>query len=253
MEKATIIEKQLKAIYALQLIDSRLDKLRNIRGELPMEVHDLEDEIIGLETRIENIGMAIQEIKDNIEIQKTKISEANALMLKYESQQMHVKNNREFLAITKEMELQKLEVMAAEKKIKELKNEIAAKESLHEISRNDLVEKRKDLIEKERELTDIIGETEKEEADILKEREVAEKNIEDRLIKAYSKIRHTYMNNLAVVPIERDACGGCFSQVPPQRQLDVRLHLKIIACENCGRILVDPGLADEIRDEMNVS
>ena len=252
MEKASIIEKQLRAIYTLQLIDSRLDKLRSIRGELPMEVHDLEDEIIGLETRIENIAAAIGELKENTEVYKAKITEANSLMLKYESQQMHVKNNREYVAITKEVELQKLEIMAAEKKIKEIRNDITGRESMLEAAKHDLGEKKKDLVAKEKELTEIIAETEKEEKEILQLKGDAEGHIEDRLLKAYYKTRETYTNNLAVVPIERDACGGCFSQVPPQRQLDVRLHLKIIACENCGRILVDYGLAEDIRESMIV-
>lgn len=248
MEKAPQIEKQLRALYKLQLVDSKIDKLRNIRGELPMEVHDLEDEIIGLETRIENTSNTIQELKQSIESYKAKIQECNVLLLKYESQQMHVKNNREYVAITKEMELQKLEIMAAEKRIKDIKAEITEKEQNIENYKRDLNEKRKDLVEKEKELSEIISETSKEENEILKLREKASAEIEERLLKAYNKIRSTYQNKLAVVPIERDACGGCFSQVPPQRQLDVRLHLKIIACENCGRILIDRELAEEIKN-----
>jgi len=251
MEKAPQIEKQLRALYNLQLIDSNLDKLRSVRGELPMEVHDLEDEIIGLETRIENTNNSIQELKAAIESFKAKIQECNNLILKYESQQMHVKNNREYVAISKEMELQKLEIMAAEKRIKEIKAEIAEKDQSIEANNHELIDKKKDLVEKERELTDIIGETEKEEAEINLIRENAQKDIEERLLKAYNKIRTTYQNNLAVVAIERDACGGCFSQIPPQRQLDVRLHLKIIACENCGRILIDQNLAEEIKNTAN--
>ena len=252
MEKIPAIEKQLRALYNLQLIDSRLDKLRSVRGELPMEVHDLEDEIIGLETRIENSTNQSEELRQSIEVFKTKISEANALILKYESQQMHVKNNREYVAISKEMELQKLEIMAAEKKIKEVNVEIEEKNKQSVDASAELKEKKNDLIEKEKELKEIIGETEIEETEILKGREIAEKEIEERLLKAYSKIRLTYKNNLSVVSIERDACGGCFSQIPPQRLLDVRLHLKIIACENCGRILVDHELGEHIREEFGV-
>ncbi|HPD64030.1 MAG TPA: C4-type zinc ribbon domain-containing protein [Bacteroidia bacterium] len=248
MEKAPQIEKQLRALFNLQLVDSKIDKLRSVRGELPMEVHDLEDEIIGLETRIENTMNAIQELKQATETFKSKIQECNTLLLRYESQQMHVKNNREYVAISKEMELQKLEIMAAEKRIKEIKAEITEKEQSIEQYQQDLQEKKKDLVEKERELSEIIAETEKEEEEILRMREQATKEIEERLLKAYNKIRATYLNKLAVVPIERDACGGCFSQVPPQRQLDVRLHLKIIACENCGRILIDHDLAEEIKN-----
>jgi uncharacterized protein len=246
MEVNVSIEKQLTTLYTLQLIDKKLDNLRNVRGELPMEVKDLEDEIIGLETRIENIESTIDEGKKSIEERKTKINEANTLILKYENQQMHIKNNREYVAISKEMELQKLEIMASEKKMKEYKAEIHEKEAQKKTSSKELQEKKKDLVDKENELKEIIGETEKEEENIKKVRNSAEKEIEERLLKAYHKIRNNYTNGLAVVPIERDACGGCFSQVPPQRQLDVKLHMKIIVCENCGRILVDPELADKI-------
>jgi predicted nucleic acid-binding Zn-ribbon protein len=250
MEKTISLETQLKALYKLQLIDSRIDNLQNIKGELPMEVSDLEDEIIGLETRIENISTSVENSKLQVEERKLKINEANALMLKYESQQMHVKNNREFVAITKEIELQKLEIMACEKKIKEYKSEIDEKESQKKASVAELDEKKKDLEAKQKELTEIISETEKEEMDIRNMRKDAEKDIEDRLLKAFTKIRNNYKNGLGVVTIERDACGGCFSQVPPQRQLDIRLNLKIIVCENCGRILVDPNLAQVVSEEV---
>lgn len=252
MEKIPAIEKQLRALYNLQLIDSRLDKLRSVRGELPIEVHDLEDEIIGLETRIENSAIQTEELRQTIEGYKLKISESNALILKYESQQMHVKNNREYVAISKEMELQKLEIMATDKKIKEITAEIDEKQKQATDASTELKEKKLDLVAKERELKEIIGETEIEENEILKNRAIAEKEIEERLLKAYTKIRITYQNNLSVVSIERDACGGCFSQIPPQRQLDVRLHLKIIVCENCGRILVDNELSELIREEFGV-
>lgn len=248
MEISVSIEKQLTTLYTLQLIDKTLDKLENIRGELPMEVHDLEDEIAGLETRIENIDSSIEEIKQIIEERKTKINDCNTLLLKYENQQMHIKNNREYVAITKEMELQKLEIMACDKKIKEFKAEISEKEILKKSCDKDLKEKKKDLVDKENELKEIIGETEKEEDTIRQIRNEAEKEIEERLLKAYHKIRNNYTNGMAVVPIERDACGGCFSQVPPQRQLDVKLHLKILVCENCGRILLDQELAEKVNE-----
>jgi len=244
MEKTTPIEEQLKAIYNLQIIDTKLDKLQNIRGELPMEVNDLEDEIEGLKTRIENIDFAVEELKQKIELKKVSINDANTLLLKYESQQMHVKNNREYVAISKEIELQKLEIMAAEKKIKEFKSEIDDKEAQKKAALAELEEKKNDLVEKEQELNDIIEETKVEENDSLTEKEEADKSIDERLLKAYNKVRTTYQNRLAVVSIERDSCGGCYSQVPPQRQLDVKMHMKIIACENCGRILIDPELAD---------
>jgi len=250
MEKTISLETQLKALYKLQLIDSRIDNLQNIKGELPMEVSDLEDEIVGLETRLGNITSTIEQLKLQIEERKVKINESNSLMLKYESQQMHVKNNREFVAITKEIELQKLEIMACEKKIREYKIEIDEKDDLKKSATAELDEKKKDLDAKQKELTEIISETEKEEMDIRNLRKDAEKAIEERLLKAFTKIRNNYKNGLGVVTIERDACGGCFSQVPPQRQLDIRLNLKIIVCENCGRILVDPNLAQIVSEEV---
>lgn len=250
MENLTPIAEQLKSLFNLQLIDTRLDKIQNIRGELPIEVHDLEDEIIGLETRIENIDSVIGELKLDIEANKVKITEANTLLLKYESQQMHVKNNREYVAISKEMELQKLEAMASEKKIKEIKAKITEKGQQKEDTNKDLKDKKNELVAKKKELTDIITENEKEESEIKELRTKAEEIIQERLKKAYNKIRDNYKNGQAIVSIDRDACGGCYSQVPPQRQLDVRLHMKIIVCENCGRVLIDSSLAQEVSEEL---
>jgi predicted nucleic acid-binding Zn-ribbon protein len=251
MDKTISLETQLKSLYKLQIIDSRIDNLQNIKGELPMEVSDLEDEIVGLETRIENINSLIEQLKLSIEERKLKINESNTLLLKYESQQMHVKNNREYVAITKEMELQKLEIMACEKKIKEYKTEIDEKEGQKKASVAELDERKKELVEKKRELTEIISETETQEDELKAVKKEAEKDIEERLLKAYTKIRNNYKNGLGVVTIDREACGGCFSQVPPQRQLDIRLSLKIIICENCGRILVDQKIASDVGDLVN--
>ena len=252
MEKTISLETQLKALYKLQLISSRIDNLQNIKGELPMEVSDLEDEIVGLETRLENITSLIEQLRVLIEERKLKINESNSLMLKYESQQLHIKNNREFVAITKEIELQKLEIMACEKKIREFKIEIDDKDAQKKAALSELEEKKKDLHAKQSELTEIVSETEKEEMDIREMKDEAKKDIEERLLKAFSRIRTNYKNGLGVVTIERDACGGCFSQVPPQKQLDIRLNLKIIVCENCGRILVDPNLATVVSEEVNL-
>lgn len=252
MEKTISLETQLKALYKLQLISSRIDNLQNIKGELPMEVSDLEDEIVGLETRLENITSLIEQLRVLIEERKLKINESNSLMLKYESQQLHIKNNREFVAITKEIELQKLEIMACEKKIREFKIEIDEKDAQKKAALSELEEKKKDLHAKQSELTEIVSETEKEEMDIREMKNEAKKDIEERLLKAFSRIRTNYKNGLGVVTIERDACGGCFSQVPPQKQLDIRLNLKIIVCENCGRILVDPNLATVVSEEVNL-
>lgn len=251
VDKSTAIEEQLTSLFTLQLIDSKLDNLQNIRGELPMEVNDLEDEIEGLKTRVENIDNSIDNYKNQIEELNNKINEANTLTLKYESQQTHVKNNREYVAISKEIELQKLEKMAADKKIKEYKSDITVKEEQKVETTNKLDESVALLADKEKELDEIIGETQKEAENIKILRNGIEPNVEERLLKAYNKIRETYKNHLAVVIIERESCGGCFSQIPPQRQLDIRLYKKIIVCENCGRVLIDHKLGDSIKEEFN--
>ena len=233
------IEGKLRSIYELQLIDSKIDRLRTIRGELPLEVSDLEDIVTGLETRLNNVTTEVQEMENQIDEKKQAIKDFTANIKKYESQQGKVRNNREYDAITKEIEFQNLEIQLAEKRSKEAKAGVSLKSDLLEKSKTEFEERSKDLKVKKSELDEIIAETEKEEVDLLKESEIASAKIEDRLLNAYKRIRANTRNGLAVVTVDRDACGGCFNKIPPQRQLDIRTNKKIIVCEHCGRVLVD--------------
>ncbi|MGZ3884532.1 MAG: zinc ribbon domain-containing protein [Bacteroidia bacterium] len=233
------IEGKLRSLYELQLIDSKIDRLRTIRGELPLEVSDLEDTVTGLETRLNNVTNEVQEHENQINEKKQNIKDFTANIKKYEAQQAKVRNNREYDAITKEIEFQNLEIQLAEKRMKEAKAGIAAKSELLERSTTEFEERKKDLKVKKNELDEIIAETEKEEKELIKESEKAAAKIEDRLFNAYKRIRANTRNGLAVVTVDRDACGGCYNKIPPQRQLDIRTNKKIIVCEHCGRILVD--------------
>lgn len=233
------VEQKLKALFELQTIHTSIDKIRTIRGELPMEVADLEDDVAGLETRISKIKEEINELEDSITNKKALMKSATQLIKKYEEQQNNVKNNREFEALTKEIEIQGLEIQVAEKKIKEYTYEIGNKTKVLENAETALTERRGDLDVKKAELDKITKETEKEEDALMKKATKAEKDIEGRLLIAYHKLRGNAKNGLAVVTIQRDSCGGCFNQIPPQRQVDIRQHKKIIVCEHCGRILVD--------------
>lgn len=233
------IEKKLKALFDLQTIDSQIDKIRIVRGELPLEVQDLEDEIEGIQTRIENSSTETTQLEEAITEKKNAIKNCQALIKKYESQQMNVRNNREYDSLSKEIEFQNLEIQLCEKRIKEFKVSLDLKKEVIEKSNEILEEKIKDLEVKKAELNDIIAETEKDETILLHKSTENQQIIEERLLNAYQKIRKNARNGLAVVVVERDACGGCFNKIPPQRQLDIRLHKKIIVCEYCGRILVD--------------
>jgi len=251
-ETKSKVEQNLENLFHLQIIDTKLDKIRNVRGELPMEVSDLEDEVAGLDTRIEKLKEEIGGLEDLIKERKGIIKDSKALMKKYEAQQDNVKNNREYLAISKEIEVQRLEIMNSEKKIKEFTDEIESKNLLLDKTKEVKEERATELKEKKSELDAIISETEKEENTFEKQREKAEKGLEDRLVKAYSKIRNNFKNGLAVVTIERESCGGCFSAIPPQRQLDIRHRKKITICENCGRILIDNDLAEETLEKSGI-
>ncbi len=233
------VEGKLKSLYSLQLIDSKIDRLRTIRGELPLEVSDLEDTVAGLQTRVENLQDELNELENQLNEKKQSIKDFQSNIKKYEAQQNKVRNNREYDAITKEIEFQNLEIQLAEKRIKEAKAGIAIKTELLDKSKIEFEERQKDLKVKKSELDEIIAETEKEEQQLLKESESASAAIEDRLLNAYKRIRSNTRNGLAVVAVERDACGGCFNKIPPQRQLDIRTNKKIIVCEHCGRVLVD--------------
>lgn len=247
------VEEKLRALYELQLIDTKIDKIRLIRGELPLEVQDLEDEIEGLQTRLEKLTTEIDDLKTDVSNKKNTIKDANNLIKKYEEQQNKVRNNREFDAITKEIEFQKLEIELAEKRIKEGDFLLVSKqEKINEAS--EYLDGRKiDLENKKNQLDEITKETQAEETTLLTKAEKAETVIEDRLLKAYKRIREGAINGLGVVTVQRDSCGGCFNKVPPQRQLDIKNHKKVLVCEHCGRILVDatfdPNYSPEVPEE----
>ncbi|MFO7656392.1 MAG: C4-type zinc ribbon domain-containing protein [Bacteroidales bacterium] len=233
------VEDKLRALYRLQKVNSEIDKIRTLRGELPLEVQDLEDEIAGLETRIEKLQEELKTIDQSISAKKNEILNAQSLIAKYDEQQKNVRNNREFDSLSKETEFQKLEIELCEKRIREFTIQSKDKSEIINESKKSLNERSNDLKDKQSELDEIVTETQKEEEDMLNERKEIEQMIEERLLTAYKKIRKNARNGLAVVSVERDACGGCFNQIPPQRQLDIRSRKKIIVCEYCGRILVD--------------
>lgn len=243
-ETIVSIEKKLIALYNLQQIDSQIDKIRIVRGELPLEVEDLEDEVIGLETRITNFESDVETLERQVAEKDTMIKESKSLIEKYQAQQMNVRNNREFDSLNKEIEYQGLEIQLAEKHIREFSSSLALKKEEIDKARQELEERRGDLEVKKNELADIVSETEKEEEQLSVKSKNNQKVIEDRLLNAYTRIRENARNGLAVVMVERDACGGCFSKIPPQRQLDIKMHKKIIVCEYCGRILVDPAIVE---------
>ena len=245
------IEYKLRLLYDLQIIDSRIDKIRTIRGELPLEVQDLEDEIVGLTTRVEKAASELNELKESVTAKEKAIAEAKALIKKYEQQQNKVRNNREFDSLTKEIEFQNLEIELAEKHIKEYKYDISNKTAVLEESTGRLEEKQKDLDTKKAELDEIVKETEKEEEILLKKSAEASKDVDSRLLTAYHRIRSSSKNGLAVVPIERGASGGSFIKIPPQKQLDVAARKKVIVDEHSGKILVDEELANEESERIN--
>ncbi|HVS93310.1 MAG TPA: C4-type zinc ribbon domain-containing protein [Mucilaginibacter sp.] len=240
------VEQKLKALYELQTIHTKIDKIRQVRGELPMEVADLEDDVEGLETRIQKIKNELDDLEDAIVTRKNLIRDAQANIKKYEGQLNEVKNNREYDAISKEIEIQGLDIQVSEKKIKEFGYEITTKTQVYEKALADLEGRRADLDAKKAELGTITAETEKEENELNNEAEKASENIEERLLTAYTRLRKNAKNGLAVVTIARDSCSGCFNQIPPQRQADIRQRKKIIVCEHCGRILVDEQMALEV-------
>ena len=242
------VAKKLEALVKLQAIDSKIDEVKKVRGALPEEVQDLEDEIAGYQTRLEKQQEEKKELEDAIEANRSAIKDAEKLIKKYEEQQMNVRNNREYDAITKEVELQQLEIQILEKRIKEAYEKIEAKEAEAEETKTLLGERDKDLKGKKEELESIVKESEADEEKMDKERTKATKNVEDRLLKSYEKVRANMRNGLAVVPVKRGACGGCFNVVPPQKQAEIREKKKIIVCEHCGRILSD--VEDVIEEEV---
>ena len=233
------VEETLKNVFELQLSDSKIDKIKTLRGELPLEVKDLEDELAGLETRISKIVAEIKLKDRDIAEKQHEIKEAEALIKKYAEQQDTVRNNREFESIAKEVEFQKLEIELCNKRIKEFQYEIKQKQNLIDECQKKFDDRSIDLQQKNAELNDIIQENQKEEEDLLKRSAELALKLDNRLLSAYKKIRSNARNGLAVCTVSRDACGGCFNKIPPQRQLDIKTHKKIIVCEYCGRILVD--------------
>lgn len=240
------IEEKLVAVLSLQKIDSKIDEIHTLKGELPMEVKDLEDEIAGLQTRLQNIDTEIATINNFIDTKSEAKKEAQALIKKYEKQQDNVKNSREFEAITKEMEMQELEVKLNEKHIKDAGFDLRDRTNARIKAEEKIADVEEALNLKKAELAKITVDTNKEEEVLAERSETAKARVDPRLLSAYNRIRKSYRNGLAVVPIMRDSCGGCFNVIPPQRQSEIRQHKKIIVCEHCGRILVDIDLNDKV-------
>ena len=241
-KKEVSVEDKLRTLYALQLIDCKIDELRNVRGELPLEVEDLEDEVAGLESRAERLVNDIDKINVDISTKKNLIEESKGLIKKYAEQQKNVRNNREFNAISKEIEFQELEIQLAEKHLKEFKAEIEQKKLS--------IAQKKHLQHKKEELSSILEETQKDEETLLKKSLEISSQIEPRLLSAYQRIRNSVVNRLAIVPVERGASGGSFFVIPPQVQVEISTRKKIITDEHSGRILIDPDLAREEKEKM---
>lgn len=239
------MEQKLHTLYRIQQTDTKIDKIYLLRGELPLEVQDLEDEIAGLHTRIANTKAEIKEIEKVCAEHKHVIEESKNLMAKYDAQRENVKNNREYESISKEIEYQDLEQQVAAKKIRENEALISEKKQVVEDAQRALGLRESDLIEKKKELDTIVEETAREEEALLKEREGLVAQIDERMVVAYTKVRANAHNKLAVVTVTRDACGGCFNKIPPQRRLDIEESKKIIVCEYCGRILVSSAFEKE--------
>jgi len=244
------VEDRLRALYDLQLIDSRVDEIRNVRGELPLEVRDLEDEVEGLNTRLEKLSGNLELIDNEISSKKNLMEEAKTLIKKYSEQQKNVRNNREYNSLTKEIEFQELEIQLAEKHIKEFRAQIDQKKEVIAETKDRLKERQTHLKHKRGELDAILSETEKEELALIKKSEEYQEKIESRLVEAYHRIRNNVKNGLAVVAIERGASGGSFFTIPPQLQVEIASRKKVITDEHSGRILVDAQLAEEEKEKM---
>ncbi len=249
-KKEVTVEERLRALYDLQLIDSRIDEIRNVRGELPLEVRDLEDEVAGLNIRLEKLISNLEVIDNDIVSKKNLIEEAKTLIKKYSEQQKNVRNNREFNSLTKEVEFQELEIELADKHIKEFKVQIEQKKEVITETKGRVKERENHLKHKKSELDAILAETEKEEQALISKSEVYKTQLEERLVAAYARIRKNVKNGLAVVAIERGASGGSFFTIPPQVQVEIASRKKVITDEHSGRILVDAALADEQKAKM---
>jgi predicted nucleic acid-binding Zn-ribbon protein len=237
-KKEVSVADKLDALYQLQKIDSEIDRIRTIRGELPLEVQDLEDELQGLETRLIKLQDEIKELEQDATDRKNAIKDSELAIAKYKEQQNNVRNNREYESLEKEIEFQDLEIKLNDKRIKESKFTLSNKKELLEDATVKFELRKGDLASKKAELDEIIAETQKEEEALISKSEKAKGAVEERLVVAYTRLRGNAKNGLAVVPVDRDSCGGCFNKIPPQRQLDIQTKRKIIVCEHCGRILV---------------
>ena len=237
-KKEVSVAEKLDALYQLQKIDSEIDRIRTVRGELPLEVQDLEDELLGLETRLNKLQDEVKEIEQDILDRKNATKDAETAIAKYKEQQNNVRNNREYESLDKEIEFQGLEIKLHEKRSKEAKFTLTNKSEVLEETKTRFELRKADLDAKKAELDEIIAETQKEEDALQSKSDAAKKNIEERLLIAYTRLRTNAKNGLAVVPVDRDSCGGCFNKIPPQRQLDIQSKRKIIVCEHCGRVLV---------------
>lgn len=249
--KAISVEEKLMNLYQLQLIDSNIDEIEILKGELPMEVLDLEDEIMGLDKRLAKLDDAIAEMVSDINNHKHNIKEFTTLVERYEKQLEEVKNNREFDALSKEIELQRLEIQLSEKKIRDIEKLKEVKDDSRAKVSEKLEMKKTNLSNKKVELDKIIEKTTKEEEKFRKKSATASKGIEERLLESYNRIRTRYRNGLSVVTVQRDACGGCFNRIPPQVQIEIGTRKNIIACEHCGRVLIDDDLAAEVDKTVN--
>ncbi len=242
VNKDLTVAEKLKQLYELQLIDNEKIELEILKGELPIEVSDLEDEIVGLETRLTRAKKHVDDKQSEINRHEAVMQEATTLIERYTAQLDNVKNSREYDALTKEIELQKLDIQLAEKRIRETKVTMSGKEETVKETETRFTQKQKDLANKKVELEKIITKTEKQQRKLNKESTSVRKKIEERLLKAYDRISTNYRNGLAVVTVERSSCGGCFNKIPPQLQLEIKQRKKILACEHCGRILVDDNI-----------
>ena len=250
-EQTASVEKRLKALYDLQTILSEIDRIKTIRGELPLEVKDLEDSIEGLNCRIENYTREIEELRKNLAAEKEKINNCNGLIARYKEQLDNVRNNREFDLLTKEVEFQTLEIELAETHINDYNRAIENKTAEIGVTKEKLADHAHILDEKKTELDEIVSETRQEEETLREKAKAIEPSIDERTLQAFKRIRKNARNGLGIVYVQRNACGGCFNRIPPQKQLEIRLHKKIIVCEYCGRIMIDPALAG-VADDSNI-
>lgn len=250
-EQTASVEKRLKALYELQTILSEIDRIKTIRGELPLEVKDLEDSITGLHVRIDNYTREIEELRKKLASEKEKITNCNSLIARYKEQLDNVRNNREFDLLTKEVEFQTLEIELAQKHINDFSRDIENKIADIEATKEKLADSTHILEEKKTELDEIVSETRQEEENLREKAKAIEPHIDERTLQAFKRIRKNARNGLGIVYVQRNACGGCFNRIPPQKQLEIRLHKKVIVCEYCGRIMIDPILAGVAEDTAN--